>query len=152
VRSARALLVAWNAALSTILAVTLVVLAGSGMAFGRALAVCLGVALLLRAGTSKRAIEVVPILAAGGVSLFAGFLAEPTLLGVPAAAAPLLPFPAGIGLVAAGLLLARRRSRRALGRPAWLNLLSTAFAMASVPLALGVLGVFQHLLAIGHNL
>jgi type VII secretion integral membrane protein EccD len=152
VRSARALLVGWTAATSAILAIALVVLAGSGTSAGLALSACLAVAVLLRAGTARLAIEVVPAVAAGAAGLFAVFLHPPAWLAIPADAAPLPLFAAGTALLAAGLLALQRPARPDSPRPRWLGLLSTGCAMAGVPLMLAVLGAFQHLVSLGQHL
>jgi type VII secretion integral membrane protein EccD len=152
VRTGRALLVAWSAAMSAILAVALVVLSGSGNSFGTWLAACLAVALLVRSRRSRLVIEAVPVVAAGAAGLFTIFVAAPTRLGAPAQAILLLPFAIGIALLATGLLLAFRRRHERVPGAAWLGLLGTGCTVAAVPLALGVLGVFHHLMTIGTHL
>src|SRR5205823_12935660 len=140
------------AALSPILAAALVVLGGWGNSFGVSLAACLAVALLIRSRRSRLVIEAVPVVVAGGAGLFTIFLAEPIRLGVPAQAILLLPFAVGTALLATGLLIAFRRHHERVPGGVWLSLLGTGCTMATVPLALGVLGVFHHLMTIGTHL
>ncbi|MEU4657752.1 type VII secretion integral membrane protein EccD [Streptomyces sp. NPDC023723] len=148
VRRGRRLLVAANTGVSALTAVCLVMLAVCEDAFAVALAVCLGLALVLRAGQTTVAPAAVPMVAAGTAGLAAALIRAPGNFGAPqwAGAVALL----GAAMVALALGLNRAFGAEGTGdRPAWLDPFSGFLLVLSLPLVVGVFGVYASLLDTG---
>lgn len=152
-RAATTLLTFWSGGLAVVLAVALVPLAASRSPYAAALAGCLGLALLLRAGSVRLVAEVLPVGLAGAVGLFALILVGPGQLGWPT-----WPAPVCLGLIAEVLLmygfrrLMRRPGLPAMARPRWLTSFSSLLGGVSAALAVGTSGVFARFIEIGHHL
>lgn len=153
VRGAVALLVVWTCGLAAMLAVALALLAASHSVYGVALAGCLGVALLLRAGEAILIAEVVPVGAAGAIGLLTLLLFGYGHLGAPRWAAP------AVALLVAAVLLTY--GFRTLIRPSeplsplhagWLTGVSSWLGGAAVGLTVATFGVFGWILEHGHQI
>jgi type VII secretion integral membrane protein EccD len=151
VRRARTLLAVWQSVLGTVEVVVLAWLAGSTQAFALALACCVSLALLLGASRYRQVADVLPGTVAGAAGLLATILQLPARLGGPWWAGPAACLAAGLVLVAAGSTGLFRDGERP-GWPGWFTPASALLRIVSVPLLVGVFGVFGHLLAIGRQL
>src|SRR5690606_12373083 len=133
VKRSQRLLIGMSVLGSFVTAACLVVLGSADQAFAVALAGCLGTVLVLRAG--------VPMVTAGTVGLSVTLVRAPGNFGYPdwAGAVVLL------GAAAFAMVLGLGRSFRtddARERPAWIDPLSGFLLVVSVPLAVGVFGVY----------
>lgn len=153
---AHRLLVFVNIQLSAAAGVAMVVLAHSPDRYAAALSGCAAVALLARSGRFRLTTEALPgvLAAAAGIAaclwwapahLNAGFWAGPGAGPSAAAAAGALAVLVGVGLVL-------RRSRRQGERKAWQSVVAGLCSIACVPLAVGVFGVYHHLVTVGHHI
>jgi hypothetical protein len=134
-----------------VLAACSVVLGLTGDAFAVGLSACLGLALILRAGDLKLFAAVLPPIAAGVVALGMALIHAPAVSGLPTALGPTVF--ALLGLVAAGAGVAGSiRAGTASDDAAWANQLAWIFTLVSVPLAVGVFGVFTQLLHFGESM
>ncbi|WP_031525309.1 EsaB/YukD family protein [Streptomyces sp. NRRL F-5123] len=153
VAAARTLLVAWTWFLTAVAAAALVALAASPSRYGVALAACLGVALLLRAGGGRLAAEVVAVGAAGGAGLCMVLVLGAGRLGWNGWTAP-----GAACLVAAGLLVyGFRNLMRGSGpleraRPGWPTSAASLLGAAGIALAVAAFGVFGAVLDLGRHL
>jgi len=152
VRTAMVLLAVWGALLAVVLGCSLVILGSASNGYGNAIAGCLGVALLLRAGSAKVVVEVVPGAVAGMVGLFTVLLSAPGHLGWPGTTAPLTLVVVGVCLLAYGLRRLMRRDLSALRRPGWFGTVGACLGALSIPLILAMFGVFGSLMGIGQHL
>jgi len=152
VRTAMVLLAAWGVLLSLVLAGSLARLGSSGSGYASAIAGCLGVALLLRAGSAKVVVEVVPGAVAGATGLFVLLLTGPAHLGAPGWTAPVALVLVAAVLLGYGFRRLLRRDLRQLARPGWFGTLGTAVGALSIPLLLAALGVFGTLTGMGKHL
>ena len=153
VAAARTMLVAWTCFLAAAGTAALVGLAASPSRSGVALAACLGVALLLRAGGGRLAAEVVPVGAAGAAALCAVMVLGADRLGWTGWTAP------GTACLVAVLLLAYgfRGLMRGSGpleraRPAWATSAASLAGGAAIALAVATFGVFGSILDFGQRL
>ncbi|MEU9407523.1 EsaB/YukD family protein [Streptomyces sp. NPDC048281] len=153
VRGAVILLVVWTCVLASVLAVTLVALAASPSPPAAALAGCLGVALLLRAGAARLVGEVVPVGVAGAAGLCTLLLVGGGHLGGPGWAAPVYSCMFAVVLMvygfrslmgSPGLLLS--------GRPSWFTGVSSVLGGAAVGLAFATFGAFDWIIDFGRGL
>jgi len=151
VRRAHTLLAVWQSVLCAVEVVVLAWLAGSAQAFALALACCVSLALLLGASRYRQVADVLPGTVAGAAGLLAAILELPTRLGGPWWAGPAACLAVGLVLVAAGSTGLFRAGERP-GWPRWFTPVSAAARIVSVPLLVGVFGVFGHLLAVGGRL
>lgn len=145
VKRSQRLLIGMSVLGSFVTAACLVVLGSADQAFAVALAGCLGLVLVLRAGRLTVAAAVVPMVTAGTVGLSVTLVRAPGNFGYPdwAGAVVLL------GAAAFAMVLGLGRSFRtddARERPAWIDPLSGFLLVVSVPLAVGVFGVYTSLL------
>ncbi|GAA1274288.1 hypothetical protein GCM10009665_72280 [Kitasatospora nipponensis] len=152
VRTAMVLLAAWGGGLALLLGAAIVLLGASHTVYGCATAGCLGVALLLRAGSAKVVVEVVPGALAGAGGLFALLLTGPPQLGWPGWTVPALLTAVAAALLGYGLRRLLRRDLRALRRPAWLGTAGAVLGALSIPLMLAGFGVFGRLMGLGRHL
>jgi type VII secretion integral membrane protein EccD len=152
VRTAMALLALVGVLLSLVLGGTLVLLGGSASPYGCAVAGCLAVALLLRAGSAAVVVEVVPGAVAGLAGLLALLLNAPHRFGLPAWTAPLGAVVVAAALMGYGLRRLMRRDLRALARPGWLGTAGAVVGALSIPLLLAEFGVFGSLVGMGKHL
>jgi type VII secretion integral membrane protein EccD len=153
VRLARRTLVAWTCVAAAALAALLVVLGTGGQPFAVALAACLGLAALLRAGRARTLVEVAPVMAAGLAGLAAALIGLPEVLhGVPASAGPVLALGVGSSVLVVGVGRSFVHPGAEVHRPRLFRTVASLCAIASVPLLLGVYGVFQELVSLGRHL
>ncbi|MFJ2952801.1 type VII secretion integral membrane protein EccD [Streptomyces sp. NPDC087226] len=148
VRRGQRLLVAANTLASLLAAACLVVLGTADQPFAAGLAVCLGLALVLRAGQVTIAPAVVPVVAAGTVALVATALRAPGNFGAPPWSGPVALLGAALLALVVGLGRALRTEDTG-DRPSWLDPLGGFLLVLSLPLAVGVFGVYEALLTTG---
>ncbi|GAA4509233.1 hypothetical protein GCM10023191_070150 [Actinoallomurus oryzae] len=162
VRRIQRLLVFLNAVCCVAMGVCLVVLSGSGDWFALGLVLCLGLALLCRASSSRLRGVVAAVLASGAIGLTAlalrssGHLFGPrghlTTAHVPGWSAPSVTLAAGVVVVWWGLVLCFRSSLQSADlaeRRSWPGPLAGFLGALSIPLAVGVFGVFDALMKAG---
>jgi type VII secretion integral membrane protein EccD len=148
-------LVFLNAVGCLLIAACLVVLSTSRDWFALGLVLCLSVALLCRAGSSRLRAVVAAVLMSGVAGLVALAVRMPgriTTADVPAWSAPLLILGAGVVVVWAGLVMCFRSSLQKADideRWRWPGPFAGFLGALSVPLAFGVFGVFDALLRAG---
>ncbi|MDX3322427.1 EsaB/YukD family protein [Streptomyces sp. ME03-5684b] len=153
VRIATTALVVWTCVLSAVLVAALVPLAASDSVSAAALAGCLSLALLLRAGGARLAAEVVPAGVAGAVGLF-----TLALVGGDRSSSADWTAPVGVGLAAVALLaygfrhLMRRVEVPPRPRSRWLGTVSSLLAGTAVGLAVAVFGVYGWFIELGQRL
>ncbi|MFF4243534.1 type VII secretion integral membrane protein EccD [Streptomyces sp. NPDC001822] len=150
VRRGRRLLVGTNVLGSLVAGACLVVLGTTDQPFAVALAGCLGLALILRAGRLTVAPAVVPMVTAGAVGLAATLIRAPGNFGAPYWAGSV----ALLGAALLTLVFGLARAFRADGadeRPSWIDPLSGFLLLVSVPLAVGVFDVYASLLDAGQT-
>ncbi|WP_055587477.1 type VII secretion integral membrane protein EccD [Peterkaempfera griseoplana] len=150
VRRGQRLLVGLNTLASLLSAACLVILGTSDQPFAVALAGCLGLALVLRAGRVTIAVAVVPVVTAGTIGLAVTLIHAPETFGAPAGSGSFALIAAAVVALLVGLSRAFRADR-ADGRPAWIDPLGGLFLLAAVPLAVGVFGVYASLLNSGQT-
>ncbi|MFI8006976.1 type VII secretion integral membrane protein EccD [Streptomyces sp. NPDC086010] len=150
VKRGQRLLVGTNLLGSVVAAAALVILGSTHQPFAVALAGCVGLALILRAGRLTMAPAVVPMVVAGSVGLATTLTRAPANFGAPhwAGAAALI--------VAAALTLVFGLTRAFRGdgadeRPSWIDALAGFLLLVSVPLAVGVFDVYASLLNSGQT-
>ncbi|MFJ3756475.1 type VII secretion integral membrane protein EccD [Streptomyces sp. NPDC090080] len=148
VRRGQRLLVGTNMLGSLVVAASLVVLGTADQAFAVALAGCLGVALVLRAGRLTMAASVLPMVVAGTAGLVATLVRAPGNFGAPHWTGPVALL--GVSVLALGFGLSRAfHSEAARERPAWIDPVSTLLLVVGVPLAVGVFGVYASFMNAG---
>ena len=153
VSATTSLLLFWSGGLGVVLAVALVPLAASRSPYAAAEAGCLGVALLLRAGSVRLVAEVLPVAFAGAVGLFTLVLVGPGQLGWRSWTAPVcLVLIAGLLLMWGFRRLMRRPEVPSMTRPRWLTSFSSVLAGAGAALAVATFGVFARFVELGHHL
>ena len=149
----RRILVTLTLVSSLVAAASLLVLAASDDPYAVALALCLSLALLAQAGQSIVPAAVMPSIAAGAVGLVALAVQAPVhvlRLTVPAPALIMCVLAAAV--LAVGFALAMRPAEALDVRPSWLATTGLLLSVVSAPLAVGVFGVFQHLVDVGGRL
>ena len=151
VRRAWLLLLLYGIALGAGSAVDLIWLARSGSYFAQGLTACASLALILNAGTYRQLTVVVPGLAAGVAGLLAVVLAVPARLDFAPWTGPAAATAIGLGMLLAGLA-GSFSSRQTMRQVPAVAALLTVLRAGSVVLALGVLGVFGHLMLLGSHL
>ncbi|WP_432090591.1 type VII secretion integral membrane protein EccD [Streptomyces sp. NRRL F-5630] len=154
VRRGNWLLTTLSAVASAGLAVSLLVLAFTDNLYGLVLAACVGVGLLLQAGSVRVLSAVGPQLAAAVLGLLALAVRVPEYMTDSRSAGPLAAFAVGIVVLACGFFLAFGAALRPAEqeRPSWPGGLATFLAVVSVPLAAGVFGLFDKLANLGSSL
>lgn len=153
VGSATTLLVAWTCGLAAVLATSLVTLAVSGSTYGAWLDVCLGVALLLRAGEARLVAEVVPIAVAGAAALCMLLLLGAGTLGWSGWTAPACSCLVAVALLGYGFRnLLRRVEQPSRARPGWLSSAASVLGGAGVGLAVATFGAFGWFFTFGQGL
>lgn len=154
VRRSNALLTLLSALTATALTAALLILSTSQDAYALALAAVVGLGLLLQAGSVRLLAAVLPQLAAGVIGLLVLAIRLPDHLFGSRAAGPLAAFAAGLVLVGCGLFLAFGAALRPVEqeRPTWPSALATCLAVAGLPLAVGVFGLYGWLADLGSGL
>jgi hypothetical protein len=140
-------------------AIALPVLASAQDPFALALAGLAGVALLTRARDFTFAIQAVPVGAVGLLGVFVTLAAAPAALHIDGWAATIL-VTVGIAIVAAGVVFAVVAAGREdpaaehvdLDRHSWPEIAALVCNLATVPLLLGLFGVFDLLSQMGKHL
>jgi type VII secretion integral membrane protein EccD len=155
VRRIQRLLVFLNAVCCLAIAVCLVVLSTSRDWFALSLVLCLSIALLCRASSSRLTAVVATVLLTGTVGLVALTLRTPDRLFGPDApgwTGPLALLVVAVAVVWSGLVLCFRSSLQQADfgeRWRWPGPFSNFLGALSVPLAAGVFGVFSALMKAG---
>ncbi|MCB5906953.1 type VII secretion integral membrane protein EccD [Streptomyces pinistramenti] len=153
VRTAMLLLALWGGALSLAAAVALVLLGSDGESpFAAAITACIGLGLVLRAGSAKVVVEVAPVGIAGAIGLFTLLLAGPDQLDLPAWSGPVASLAIGAVLVLYGFRRLMRPELPPLRRPTWFGGLGAVLGAFAIPLTVAAFGVFGQLMGIGRNL
>ncbi|MEU6341913.1 type VII secretion integral membrane protein EccD [Streptomyces sp. NPDC046977] len=150
IRRGQRLLVGLNVLASCMAAVCLLILGTSDQVFAVALAGCLGLALLLRAGRLTMAAAVVPMVAAGAIGLAAILVRAPGNFGAPDWTGSVALLVSAVAALAIGLSRAFRADEGK-ERPSWIDPLGGLFLLATMPLAIGVFGVYASLLNPGQT-
>jgi type VII secretion integral membrane protein EccD len=148
----RGALITLALALSLVVAACLLVLGDSSDPFTVALAVCVSLALLAQAGESEVPVAVMARLTAGFTGLAVLALRAPVhLLHLRSTSVALLVCAVGAAVLGVGCGLARRRASAEISseRPSWLGTVGIVLVALSVPLAVGVFGVFGDLAHLG---
>ncbi|MFL6055087.1 MAG: EsaB/YukD family protein [Actinoallomurus sp.] len=150
----RRVLVVLTLAVTLIVAGCLVLLGGSNDVYAGALALCVSLALLAQAGHSNVPLAVMLMMGAGVTGLVTLVVRAPvTLLH---ATSPVLGPVMACGLCAillcVGLAMVMLPSSDVEARPAWLNTVAVVLSVFTVPLAVGVFGVFEYLAGLGGRL
>jgi len=148
----RGALVALSVIASVVAAVSLVILAGSTDLFALGLALCLSLALLALAEQTSVPAAVVPVLAAGVTGVLALAVQVPAHL-MPALGplGPVVACVAAAVMLGAGMAVSTSASGEVVRR-SWVRSVSVLLSVLSVPLAVGVFGVFTYLAGIGGRL
>ncbi|MCW2944017.1 MAG: hypothetical protein JWR24_734 [Actinoallomurus sp.] len=149
----RAVLIAYALTASVVLAACMLVLAGSADLFAVGLVLCLSLALLAQAGQSNVPAAVVPVAAAGGAGLIALAVRAPAhLLHTAQAVGPVAAWGVAVLLLCAGIAMTVRKAGGEVSRPSWIDTVGVLLSVLSVPLAVGVFGVFEYLMGVGGRL
>jgi len=153
VRAATALLVLWSCGLAAVVATALVPMAASRSPYAAAAAGCLGLALLLRAGTVRLVAEAVPVAAAGAVGLFTLLVVGPGHLGWPGGPVPVDAALLSFLLPLCGLRRLMRRPRPApAGGTRWSAGLAAVLGGAGVALTVATFDVVGWFVSLGRHL
>ncbi|MGW2836601.1 type VII secretion integral membrane protein EccD [Streptomyces sp. NPDC001493] len=150
VERGRRLLTGINLLASAVAAGCMVVLGSSSRPFAVALAGCLGLALVLRAGRLTMAPAVVPVVAAGTAGLGVTLVRAPATFGAPGWTGPAALLFVAVLALAVGLGRAFRVDG-ADERPSWIDPLAGFLMVTCVPLAVGVFGVYSTLMDSGRT-
>ena len=138
--------------LGALLAGCVVVLGRSDDGYALGLAGAASLALLLRADGYPLVADALPAVLAGSAGLFGLAFELPGILGATWWTGPLVVTAVGLLLMAATVWKAARGDRREPGRPRWHSLLDGLLSTATVPLAVGVFGVYTHMVTMGHGM
>ena len=152
VLQSRQLLTAVRSVIALLLGVSSVLLAGSGDPYGLGLAGAVALALFVRTSAFRLFVEALPALAAGSAGVLTIAYELPARLAAPAWAGPAAVSFLGLGLGLVTVWSMTRGDRREPRRPGWHALTDSLFSTASVPLAVGVFGVYAHMVAMGHGM
>jgi type VII secretion integral membrane protein EccD len=152
VERAHRLLVAGNLLLSGVAGAGMVVLADSSNPYAVALAGTAAIALLARSSGYRLLTEALPGALSAAAGLAACAFCGPGYLHGPWWVGPLAAAAAGLLLALAGLSMIARRSLPEDTRPAWHAVVASLGSIACVPLAVGVFGVYAHLVSVGNHL
>ncbi|WUH90759.1 type VII secretion integral membrane protein EccD [Streptomyces sp. NBC_00433] len=150
VRRGQRLLIGTTLLASALAAACLVVLGTSDQKFAVALAACLGLALVLRAGRVTMAAAAVPMVAAGTIGLAATVIRAPGNFGAPDWSGSVALLGSAVLALVIGLSRAFRADA-AENRPGWIDPLAGLLLLAAVPLAVGVFDVYAALLDSGQT-
>ncbi len=149
------LMIAGDCVASLALAVALAVAGLTASPYAAGFTACLSCAVLLRAGSYRFLAGAVPPILAGATGLYVITLAAPRTVGAPAWLPPVAGLALGVAAVAAGAGMGFHRV--ALGDkaqeqwPAWARLASVTCAIAALPLAAGMFGLFGTMMSMGRH-
>ncbi|WP_433174888.1 type VII secretion integral membrane protein EccD [Actinoallomurus sp. CA-150999] len=159
VRRVQSLLIFLNALCCVVIAACLTVLAGSRDWYALGLALCLGLALLCRANSARLRAVVAAVLLSGATGLVGLSIQAPAAVldllgsaGPSGWAGPLAALWSGVIVVWCGLVMCFRSSLQQADfdeRWRWPGSVATFLGVISVPLAVGVFGVFDALMRAG---
>jgi type VII secretion integral membrane protein EccD len=150
----RQVLVVLTLAIVLVLAGCLVVLGDSSDVYAAALALCMSLALLAQAGHSNIPLAVMLVLGAGATGLVTLVMRAPVTLlrATSAGLGPLVACGVCAILLCVGLAMAMLPSSDVDTRPAWLGSAAVVLSVFTIPLAVGVFGVFEYLAGLGGRL
>jgi type VII secretion integral membrane protein EccD len=129
---------------------SLPVLAASDDPYALGLALCLSLAMMAQTGQSALPVAIMPGIGVGAVGLTALLITLPGR--VPAAQAgvsALFVCVVAAVVLAVGFVAATQPARTLDERPSWITTWGTVLSVLSVPLAVGVFGVFEYLVGFG---
>jgi hypothetical protein len=152
VRQSRRLLSALTVLLSLVLVASLVILGSSTEPYAVALAGCVSAALILRASRLRMTAAVLPVLLTGAGCLTTVLVLAPGRLGAPEWIGPLAVLVLGGALLGMGVLKTFPEGEPIEDHPTWTTGLLTVLSLVSVPLAVGVFGVFGYLFGMGEHM
>ncbi|WP_225847510.1 type VII secretion integral membrane protein EccD [Streptomyces sp. HPF1205] len=150
VRRGRRLLIGTNLVVSAVAAACLLVLGSAHQRYAVALAGCLGLALVLRAGRLTPAPAVVPVVLAGTIGLSATLIKAPGTFGAPRWAGAAVLVVAAVLALSVGLFRVFRTDAPDT-RPSWIDPFAGFLLVVCVPLAVGVFGVYGAMMNSGHT-
>ncbi|MFF7580971.1 type VII secretion integral membrane protein EccD [Streptomyces sp. NPDC008061] len=150
VKRGQRLLIGINGLGSLVVAASLVVLGSADQAFAVALAICLGLALVLRAGRLTVAWAVAPAVVSGTIGLVVTLIRAPSNFGAPQWLGSVVLL--GAAALALGFGLSRAFHSEGTGeRPSWIDPFAMFLLVVGVPLAVGVFGVYASFLNSGQK-
>ncbi len=152
VRRGRGLLAAWDGALAALIAAALLVLAHSQDPYALGLAGSAALALWARSDGQGVVAEAVPGAAAAAIGLLGLAFELPSRLHAPWWAAPAAATGLGCLLLLHAVVALARTARPEPVRRTWPARIGPLLGAATVPLAVGVFGVYGHLFAVGHSM
>ena len=148
----RRLLVVWAVTGSAGLVCCLVTLSGASDPYALSLVACVGLALLAQAGQTMVPSAVFPVLAAGIAGLVALGVRAPGVAWLPEVSWMLIVSCVCLLMSVVGLVKLVDPADDAVERPAWIRSVASTLSVLSVPLAVGVFGVYEALADIGARL
>jgi hypothetical protein len=153
-KRSRRVLVILALTLSLIVAACLIMLGGSTDPYAAGLALCLSLALLAQAGHSNVPVAVMLVSGAGAVGLITLVIRTPTtfLHASPTGLGAFVACGISVIMLCAGIAMTLLPSYDVDARPAWLGSVAVMLSVLSVPLAVGVFGVFEYLAGVGGRL
>ncbi|MET7695306.1 type VII secretion integral membrane protein EccD [Streptomyces sp. NPDC005483] len=151
VTGARRLLVAVVVLCAVLLTPALVLLAAADQVWAVALCAVASCSLLLRAGLLNALGAVLPQLAAGAVGIAACLALVPGSFGAPDWIGPVVLIIVAVAVLARGTVRIFGEPDEADERPVWMSTLGLFLAVAAVPLAVGVFGVFGMMRSMGES-
>ncbi|GGM21393.1 hypothetical protein GCM10010129_77120 [Streptomyces fumigatiscleroticus] len=152
VAEARRLLIGVTIVCCAVAVPALVLLAAASQVWAVALCGTVSFALLLRAGLLNALGAVLPQLAAGGIGLASGLTVAPASFGAPDWLGPVVLVLLAVASLGLGTARVFGDYDETTERPAWMGSLGLLLSVLSVPLAVGVFGVFGQLQNMGQSL
>jgi type VII secretion integral membrane protein EccD len=151
--TATTLLAVWTCGLAAVMIACEVALAASGSRYGAWLDLCLGLALLLRAGEARLIAEVVPVAVAGATGLCMLLVLGAGSLGWNGWTAPACACVVAVALLAYGFRnLTRRVELPSRPRPGWLTTAASVLAGGGFACAVATFGAFGWMFTFGQGL
>ena len=141
-----------NWIVGALLAGCVTVLAGSGEDYALGLAGAVSLALILRADGYQLCADALPAVLVGSAGLLALAFELPGVLGAGRSTGPVVVTAVGLLLMAAVVWKAARGDRTEPARPGWHAVAESLLSTIAVPLAVGVFGVYTHLVSMGHGM
>jgi hypothetical protein len=141
-----------NWVLDAVAGAAAVLLASAPGGYAPGLAGAVALALLCRTTGLSRFSDALPSVAAACAALLALLWELPARWGGPWWCGPLAVCGVAALLLAATVWKATRGDRRELPRPGWHGVLDMLASTASLPLAVGVFGVYGDMVSVGHGI